>query len=126
MEHELFIKRIYLPAEEADGCRILIDRLWPRGVSKAKAGLYEWKKDIAPSTELRKWFNHDESRFAEFAARYCAELDVSPSARDFAAECSALLKTGSVSLIYGAKDETCNQAVVLRNWIVTQEKLHGV
>ncbi|MBK4217561.1 DUF488 domain-containing protein [Paracoccus caeni] len=105
------LKRAYLAASADDGLRILVDRLWPRGVSKEKAALDDWLKDIAPSTELRKWFNHDPTRWSEFQKRYRAELARNPAPlqqlRDKAAD-------HVVTLIYGARDTEHNEAVVLR------------
>ena len=101
------IKRVYEPPSPADGTRILVDRLWPRGMSKAKAALDGWNKDVAPSTALRKWFDHRPERFAEFSRRYRAELKHNPAV----AELRAL--KGKVTLIYGARDPAINHAVVL-------------
>jgi len=106
------IKRIYEPATEKDGCRILVDRLWPRGLKKEAAHIDEWMKEIAPSDALRKWFGHKPEHWAEFEKRYQAEL----------AKKKELLQTlrgmerkrGTVTLLFGAKDEEHNQAVVLR------------
>lgn len=108
----LRLKRAYAPAEPGDGVRILVDRLWPRGVSKAKAALAEWMKEIAPSTGLRRWFGHDPARWAEFRRRYRTEL------REHAEELDrirALAGTQTVTLVYGARDEEHNDAVVLRD-----------
>jgi uncharacterized protein YeaO (DUF488 family) len=102
------IKRAYEPAAEADGTRVLVDRVWPRGITKEKAAVSEWLKEVAPSTELRKWFGHEPERFAEFRERYRAELKGSA-----ALEALRRLK-GVVTLVYGAHDETHNQAVVLK------------
>ncbi len=105
------IKRVYEAAEKADGRRILVDRLWPRGLSKEKAHVDLWLKDVAPSTELRKWFGHDPSKWAEFQKRYRGEL------KKHREEVSALKKEaskGPVTLLYGAKDEEHNEAVVLQ------------
>ena len=101
------IKRAYDPPSPQDGTRILVDRLWPRGLSKAKAALDGWNKDVAPSTTLRKWFDHRPERFAEFAKRYRAELKNNPTV----AELRAL--KGKVTLIYGAQGPAINHAVVL-------------
>ncbi|MBN9507233.1 MAG: DUF488 domain-containing protein [Altererythrobacter sp.] len=108
----LRLKRAYEPAEPDDGTRILIDRLWPRGVSKAKAALDDWIKDVAPSTELRKWFGHDPARWAEFQRRYRAELREQSEALD---RIRALARAGVVTLVYSAHDEQHNDAVVLRS-----------
>lgn len=118
--NELRIKRIYLSPEEDDGYRLLIDRLWPRGISKVKASLDEWEKTVAPSTELREWFGHKEENFLEFERKYRIELDNNPDAANFAQHVKKLLKTGNVTLLYGAKDETCNQAVVLKTWVLSK------
>lgn len=107
----LRLKRAYEPASPDDGARILIDRLWPRGVSKAKAALDEWMKEVAPSTELRKWFGHDPARWAEFQRRYRAELQQHKPELD---QIRALAKTRTVTLVYGAHDEEHNDAVVLK------------
>jgi uncharacterized protein YeaO (DUF488 family) len=107
----LRLKRAYEPAEPADGVRILIDRLWPRGVSKAKAALDDWIKEVAPSTELRKWFGHDPARWAEFQRRYRAELRAQSDALD---RIRALARSRVVTLVYSARDEQHNDAVVLR------------
>lgn len=115
--NELRIKRAYLAAEEADGRRILVDRLWPRGLKKEKARIDEWQKDIPPTGELRKWFGHESERFPEFSRRYQAELDANPAAHDFAAAVSQWLEAGNVTLLYSAKDEAHNNAVVLKAWL---------
>ncbi|HZJ95828.1 MAG TPA: DUF488 domain-containing protein [Thiopseudomonas sp.] len=105
------IKRVYAKPSDADGKRILIDRLWPRGLSKEKACVDLWLKDIAPSTELRKWFAHDPEKWDEFKARYLQEL----KANDEAVEAlKDELSKGKVTLVYGAKDEAHNDAVVLQ------------
>ena len=108
----LRLKRAYVPAEPDDGTRLLVDRLWPRGVSKAKAALDDWIKDVAPSTELRKWFGHDPARWAEFQRRYRAELRGQSEALD---RIRALARAGVVTLVYSAHDEQHNDAVVLRS-----------
>lgn len=113
----LKIKRVYLPAEEGDGYRILIDRLWPRGLTRDKVDIDEWNKDIAPTTSLRKWFGHKEENFAEFADNYRKELDENPASLTFASHCAELLKDDDVTLVYGAKNPTCNHALVLQDWI---------
>ncbi|WP_262248756.1 DUF488 domain-containing protein [Parapedobacter soli] len=105
------IKRIYeLPSGE-DGYRVLVDRLWPRGQRKDEAKLDEWDKDIAPSPALRKWFNHQPERFEAFAAKYRTELASKATDID---RLRGLAKTQTVTLLYGAKDENMNQAVVLK------------
>jgi uncharacterized protein YeaO (DUF488 family) len=105
------IKRVYEPPDKHDGRRILVDRLWPRGLTKEKAGIDLWLKDIAPSTELRKWFSHNPDRWEEFKERYLAEL------KDNSGQIQLLkqeLDKGNVTLVYSAKDEKHNQAVVIR------------
>ena len=108
----LRLKRAYEPAAAEDGVRILVDRLWPRGLSKAKAALDDWMKDIAPTTELRQWFGHDPARWAEFQRRYRAELREHAEQLD---HIRALAKTRTITLVYGARDEVHNDAVVLRD-----------
>jgi len=103
------LKRAYEPPSPGDGTRVLVDRLWPRGVSKATARIDVWLKDVAPSTQLRKWFGHDPEKWAEFQQRYRAELKGSPAL----AELRKLARQGHVTLVYGAKDEDHNDAVVL-------------
>jgi uncharacterized protein YeaO (DUF488 family) len=107
----LKIKRVYEPAEASDGRRVLVDRLWPRGINKKRARIDEWLKETAPSTELRKWFSHDPSKWAEFQHRYEAELKGKEAILD---ALRAEAKRGNVTLLYGAKDEHHNQAVALR------------
>lgn len=106
------IKRIYEDSSKNDGYRILVDRLWPRGVSKEAANLDEWDKNIAPSTELRKWFDHKEERLQEFTLRYKEEL---MSQKDALNRILKIAQTQKVTLLYGAKNSEINQAVVLKN-----------
>ena len=106
------LKRAYEAASPEDGARILVDRLWPRGVNKEKAALTEWMKEIAPSDELRKWFNHDPARWDEFRSRYLRELDDHEEQLDHIRQ---LAEAGHVTLIYGARDQEHNEAVVLRD-----------
>ena len=103
------LKRAYEAASDSDGTRVLVDRLWPRGVTKAKARIDVWLKDVAPSTQLRKWFGHDPGKWTEFQQRYRAELKGSEAL----AELRKLAREGHVTLVYGAKDEEHNDAVVL-------------
>lgn len=111
------IKRVYERPAEADGTRILIDRLWPRGLSKEKAAVDVWLKEIAPTTELRKWFNHDPARWEEFTQRYRAELANNDEAVQ---RLRQEIQTGVVTLVYAAKDEAHNDAVVLLRYIATE------
>jgi len=108
------IKRVYERPSEEDGMRILVDRLWPRGLTKAKASVDLWLKDIAPSTELRKWFGHDPGKWTEFKTRYRAELKKNG---DRVALLKSKVQEGKVTLIYGAKDEEHNEAVVLQAFL---------
>ncbi|MFO7544642.1 MAG: DUF488 domain-containing protein [Trueperaceae bacterium] len=102
-------KRAYLPPEPADGTRVLVDRLWPRGVRKDAARIDWWAKDLAPSDALRRWFEHEPERFGAFRQRYAAEIEGSHAL----ARLRALVRDGSVTLVYAAKDERHNNAVVL-------------
>jgi uncharacterized protein YeaO (DUF488 family) len=113
------IKRAYEPASRTDGTRILVDRLWPRGLKKTDAKIDVWLKEIAPSTELRKWFGHDPERWPEFRKRYKAEARRHP---EELARLRSLAKKGPLTLVYSAHDESHNDAVVLRSLIVQQRK----
>jgi uncharacterized protein YeaO (DUF488 family) len=106
------IKRVYEEPSRADGTRILVDRLWPRGLSKERAQVDLWLKDIAPSTELRKWFGHGPSKWAEFQTRYRQELKSEVELLDVLKKKAA---KGTITLLYGAKDEVHNEAVVLQS-----------
>ena len=105
------IKRIYAPVAAGDGYRILVDRLWPRGVSKAEARIDLWMRDIAPSTALRRWFNHDPAKWEEFCERYRIELREQQPLLDAVRQQA---KEGPVTLVYAARDERFNQAVALQ------------
>jgi uncharacterized protein YeaO (DUF488 family) len=109
-EPDVRLKRAYDPAEPRDGYRVLVDRLWPRGVSKERAHLDEWARELAPSAELRTWFGHDPDRFAEFERRYRAELAAHDEKLD---ELRRRAREGTLTLVYGARDEEHNDAVVL-------------
>ena len=109
------LKRAYAQPSSEDGTRVLVDRLWPRGVRKTSASIDHWIKDVAPSTELRKWFGHDPIRWDEFRRKYQAELAHHPEALD---ELRALARAGRVTLVYAARDELHNEAVVLRDLLV--------
>ena len=106
------IKRIYKPVAKSDGFRVLVERLWPRGVTKAKAALHNWLKDIAPSQDLRKWYGHDLARWAEFRERYRAEL---AEKQDLLDQLCALHGRGPVTLVFAAKDEQHSSAAVLKD-----------
>lgn len=105
------LKRAYEPPEPGDGTRVLVDRLWPRGVKKAAAAIDLWVKDIAPSTELRQWFGHQTGRWDEFRRRYAAELE---RKTDLIDELRALARRGPITLVFSAHDAAHNDAVVLR------------
>lgn len=109
------LKRAYEPAAAADGIRILIDRLWPRGVPKSRLALDLWMKDIAPSPALREWFGHDPARWAQFCRRYAAELG---DQGELLGRLRALARKGPITLVYSARDEQHNDAVVLRGLIL--------
>lgn len=113
----LKIKRIYDPYEESDGIRYLVDRLWPRGISKEKAHMDGWLKDLAPSTALRKEFGHMAEKFAEFTVLYQEELDASPEAQAAVREIIQQSRVQTVTLLYGAKDPHINHAVVLLDYL---------
>jgi uncharacterized protein YeaO (DUF488 family) len=105
-------KRAYEPANRADGYRVLIDRLWPRGVSKARARLDAWEKDIAPSRELRKWYGHDPAKWPEFRTRYTRELRAT-AARVVLADLARRAKRGRVTLVYGSRAAEISDVAVL-------------
>lgn len=108
------VKRAYEPPAAADGQRVLVDRVWPRGVKKEELELDDWLKDLAPSTRLRKWFGHDPEKWDEFRRRYFRELDAQPDAVATLLERGA---KGKVTLVYGAKDSAHNQAVALKDYL---------
>ena len=109
------IKRIYEPKEDGDGFRVLVDRLWPRGLSKLKAALDLWNKAVAPSPELRQWFNHEEEKWPEFRRRYLEELKRNPEALE--SLWNEIKDQKIVTLLYGARDEAHNQAVLLKEFL---------
>jgi uncharacterized protein YeaO (DUF488 family) len=108
------IKRVYEHPESGDGYRVLVDRLWPRGVAKANAAVDLWLREIGPSDELRKWFGHVPERFAEFATKYRAELDDNAAVKELR---EVIASHDTVTLVYSAKDEEHNQAVVLADYL---------
>lgn len=108
------IKRVYELPQDQDGQRILIDRLWPRGLTKEKARIDLWLKDIAPSTELRKWFNHEPEKWPEFQKRYSKELSNNQTTIN---ELLFKIKKSNVTLVYSAKDELHNDAVLLKSYL---------
>lgn len=119
------IKRIYDAYDPEDGWRVLVDHIWSRGVSKEKAHLDEWYKELAPSTELREWFCHIPEKFSEFAKAYQAELDVNPKAQELISQIFSKSKEQQVTLLYGAKDREHNQAVVLRDYLNQNEQINN-
>ena len=108
------LKRVYEPRTQEDGCRVLVERLWPRGLSKNKAALALWLKDIAPSTELRTWFAHDPVKWSDFQTRYRSELRQRP---DLIRQLRKMAKTERVTLVYAAHDQEHNAAVVLKAYL---------
>lgn len=114
---KILVKRVYEPTAKSDGFRVLVDRLWPRGLSKPDAKLVLWLPDLGPSTALRQWFNHDPARWEEFQRRYHAELKEKTALLATIKEQS---KTRPVTLLYSAKDEQHNQAVALRSFLLNQ------
>lgn len=111
------IKRIYEPLEETDGIRLLVDRLWPRGIAKERAQLDDWIKDLAPSSQLRTWFGHKEENFEEFAVHYRSELEENPQAQAAAQQAILQSKEKMVTLLYGAKDPQINHAIILKGYL---------
>jgi uncharacterized protein YeaO (DUF488 family) len=105
------LKRVYAKPSRTDGLRILVDRLWPRGLTKQRAAVTLWLKDVAPSTELRKWFGHDPAKWKQFQARYRKELREKKGALKLLRQKG---KTCTVTLVYGARDEEHNEALVLK------------
>jgi uncharacterized protein YeaO (DUF488 family) len=111
------IKRIYEEPSINDGCRILVDRLWPRGVSKERAALFLWMKEVTPSPELRKWFCHDPEKFQEFRDLYEKELEFDEVHIKAVEYLRYLAAVGQVTLIYAARDKDINHAVILKEWV---------
>jgi uncharacterized protein YeaO (DUF488 family) len=114
---EIFIKRIYDPFDENDGKRILIDRLWPRGISKEVAKISMWAKEIAPTSDLRKWFSHKPELFEEFKQRYLDELRTEKQKIQLVTELCYLANEKKITLLYGAKNPIYNHAVVVKEEI---------
>ena len=121
--YELKIKRVYEDSSDEDGYRILVDRIWPRGISKERAKIDVWEKEVAPSTELRKRFNHISSRYAEFVKMYEEELSANCECSNFLEKCMTYLKHSNVTFVYGTKSETENNAKVLRDWALMNSML---
>ena len=112
------LKRVYEKPEKTDGTRILVDRLWPRGLTKERAALDLWLKEIAPSTELRKWFGHDPKKWKEFRRRYRAELKTHP---EEIKTIRSKAQEGTVTLLYGARDQEHNEAAVLQEILKNED-----
>ena len=119
--YPILLKRAYDRPAPDDGTRVLVDRLWPRGLSKERAHIDLWLKDIAPSNELRGWFGHDPAKFTEFRHRYEAEL-ASGAGQEALAQLGELAKRGPVTLVFGARDPEHNNAVVVRDVLLHQSK----
>jgi uncharacterized protein YeaO (DUF488 family) len=115
-------KRIYAGHARSDGRRVLIDRLWPRGVSKADARIDFWAKSVSPSSELRRWYQHDPEKWPEFRRRYFAELDANPAGL---AELRAELGGGTATLVFGSKEEQLNNASALREYLESRRGSTG-
>ena len=112
-------KRVYEQANQGDGFRVLVDRVWPRGMTKERARADLWLKDVAPSTDLRKWFAHDRTKWAEFKRRYVAELKANPEA---VAKLLDKVAEGQLTLLFSAQDAECNQAVVLKEYLASHSR----
>ncbi|PZF74927.1 DUF488 domain-containing protein [Taibaiella soli] len=114
MKPEILIKRAYEKPEKKDGYRILVDRLWPRGIKKEEAAIVDWQKELAPSTELRKWFGHDPAVWTEFQKKYLAELKKNDAVAEFV---EANKDRKKITLVYGAKDTEHTHALVLQQFL---------
>jgi uncharacterized protein YeaO (DUF488 family) len=113
------VKRVYEPATRGDGVRLLVDHLWPRGLKKEAANIEKWFKTVAPSNELRRWFNHDPAKWKQFQRRYFAELDKNPEAWQPLLE---MARTRDITLVFSARDEENNNAVALKNYLEKRQK----
>ena len=114
-EADIHLKRAYESPSSSDGVRILVDRLWPRGVTKERAAVDQWMKEIGPSTELRRWFGHDPKRWSEFRRRYRIELS---HHQELLSALRAMARKGPLTLVYAARDEEHNEAIVLREALI--------
>ncbi|MGH2644195.1 MAG: DUF488 domain-containing protein [Chitinophagaceae bacterium] len=114
---EIKLKRVYEAPEKSDGYRILVDRIWPRGMTKEKASVDLWLKEIGPSNDLRKWFGHDPEKWVEFKNRYMKELETD---KEEIATLKQHISKGALTLVYSAKDEAHNQAVVIKEYLNKQ------
>lgn len=111
---QIRLKRAYEPPEQSDGIRLLVERLWPRGISKEKAKIDIWLKDAAPSTELRKWFDHDPSKWNDFKERYFEELEHSPESIK---QLKELMSQGTVTFVFASKEERYNNSAALKEYL---------
>ncbi|GAC1355040.1 MAG: DUF488 domain-containing protein [Ktedonobacteraceae bacterium] len=116
-EPNVALKRVYAEPEASDGIRVLVDRLWPRGLSKERVHVDVWLKEVAPSNELRKWFSHDADKFADFRSRYETEL-ASERCKEDLTKLRELMKKGPITLVFAAHDTEHNNAVVLRDQLL--------
>jgi uncharacterized protein YeaO (DUF488 family) len=114
------LKRAFGPASKKDGYRVLVDRIWPRGLRKEQLRIDDWMKEIAPSTELRKWFGHEPAKWKEFRRRYFAELSDRP---ELVGRLVEVARSGPLTLVYSAKDEEHNNAVALREYLESAERV---
>lgn len=117
MKHQIKLMRVYEMDDTTKGSRILVDKVWPRGVAKKKLEPFYWAKEITPSTELRKWFDHKEEKFEKFKKKYLDELEANPAKEDFLKKIRDILKEEDVIFLYGAKDKKINHVVILKDWI---------
>lgn len=122
MTHEIKTVRVYKLDDSIGGARILVDKVWPRGISKKDIEPFYWAKEITPSTDLRKWFGHKAERFSDFKERYLEELDMNQSGESFVKKVSDLLDEEDVLLLYGAKDPEINHANILKEWLESMIK----
>jgi uncharacterized protein YeaO (DUF488 family) len=113
------IKRVYEKPDRDDGLRILVDRLWPRGLTKAAAKIDFWPKELAPSNELRRWYGHDPGKWAEFKSRYFRELDANPG---LVKEIRGRMREGKVTFVYGSREEAINNAVALKEYLSAKKR----
>ena len=124
--HKILMKRVYDEQDKTDGYRVLVDRLWPRGVKKAELAYDLWAKEITPSADIRKAFNHEEAKFAAFKQNYLYELNENDAIDSFLETLSEKLETTNVTLLYAAKEEKINHVVILKDWLeenLTQNKV---
>lgn len=119
-QESIQLKRAYDEVEEADGYRILVERLWPRGVKKEALHCQLWAKEMAPSKELRQWYQHDTAKFPEFQERYLAELANNPAKEKFLQTVQEALAEGPVTFVFSSKEERYNSASVLKAWVESQ------